>query len=160
MISRIRKHSAATGRVIDKCRHAADDEQCRCAFQSILDASVAFFRRISTDEANHVAHGILSGASGNGYKAHCSYDAKSGLVTFTIILPGVHISKLEQLRALLRIQRGTHLARLDPDEEDSLLRVSAASVCTDPGKAKPMIREICDSLHSAMADFRLASIVS
>ena len=138
---------------------AVQDDRFRRDFLRILGASADYFMRVTTDEANHLADGIFSNLTGEGYKAFFSYDREHGVVELAIVFSGVRFSQLEQFRTLLRIQAATRLARFDPDEEDNVLRLTAASVCPDPGKAKPVMRQMCESLRSALTDSRLQGLL-
>jgi hypothetical protein len=149
-------------------RHASDNdwggnadpnEAYRRDFQKILDASISFFAIVTTDEANHLADGIISGSAGNGYKATLAYNGKRRLVKVILILSGVVIKTPEQFRALFQVQETTPLARFEPDPEEQALRLSAASACPDPNGARRVMCQIRDSIQTALADSRLKGLL-
>ena len=128
-------------------------------FQKVLDASISFFASVTTDEANHLADGILSSSAGDGYKATLSYDGRRRLVKVIIIISGVVVKTPEQFRVLFQVQEATRLARLEPDPEEQAIRLSAASACPNPNGAGRVMCEIRDSLRTALADSRLRGLL-
>lgn len=138
----------------------ADDEQkSRRLFKRIVQAAKPSFLPVTTDEANHVACGLLQSDDGDAYRAFLSYEDKSRRVRIAVALKSeAHLSE-QQRDVLDQLQCSSEMSRFDRDREQPLLTLRASSACSQPGQAKFTIRQLVQDICQVLSDDRLKVVL-